>query len=186
MTEDVRLLTYDEIASAFGITRESARQLVIRKRWARKKGNDGKARIEVPEDALEPVATSDSTPTDTSDDTGDDTSHSPSDNPSVVTVLTRHIERIESELSEAKAALAGMTSERDLERIRAAQVDALTAILEIERKRSDETRLERDRWAGMAEASQRQIADMTAKKPDAPMPEEIGFRGIVRRWLKVG
>jgi hypothetical protein len=59
VTEDVRLLTYDEIASTFGITRESARQLVIRKRWGRRKGNDGKARIEVPEDAMK---TSDATP----------------------------------------------------------------------------------------------------------------------------
>lgn len=144
MTEDVRLLTYDEIASAFGITRESARQLVIRKRWARRKGNDGKARIEVPEDALEPNATSDSTPTATSDDAGADTSHTPSDNPSVVTVLTRHIERIESELSEAKAALAGMTNERDLERATSAQVDVLKAVLEAERQRTVELRAERD------------------------------------------
>lgn len=144
MTEDVRLLTYDEIAGAFGITRESARQLVIRKRWARRKGNDGKARIEVPEDALEPTATSDSTSADTSDDTGADTSRTPSDDPSVVTVLTRHIERIESELSEAKAALASMTNERDLERATSAQVDVLKAVLEAERQRTAELRTERD------------------------------------------
>lgn len=144
MTEDVRLLTYDEIASAFGITRESARQLVIRKRWARRKGNDGKARIEVPEDAIEPAGTSDSTSTDTSDDTGGDTPHTPSDDPSVVTVLTRHIERIESELSEAKAALVSMTSERDLERTTSAQVDVLKAVLEAERQRTTELRAERD------------------------------------------
>jgi len=55
---DVRWLTYDEMAQELRITRESARQLTIRKRWPRRKGNDGKARIGVPEDDL----TSDDTP----------------------------------------------------------------------------------------------------------------------------
>lgn len=121
---------------AAAVARESARQLVIRKRWARRKANDGKARIKVPQDALEPAGTSDSTPT--------DTSHTPSEDPSVVTVLTRHIERIESELSEAKAALASMTNERDLERATSAQVDVLKAVLEAERQRTTELRAERD------------------------------------------
>src|SRR4051812_12293979 len=79
VTEDVRLLTYNEIASTFGITRESARQLVIRKRWGRQKGNHGKARIEVPEDAISTCdATSDNPSHDTSDATGADTSQAPS------------------------------------------------------------------------------------------------------------
>ncbi len=41
----VRWMTYDEIAEALSINRESARQLAIRKRWGRRKGNDGKARV---------------------------------------------------------------------------------------------------------------------------------------------
>src|SRR3712207_3441264 len=49
-----RVMTYDELAETFGITRKSAEQLVKRKRWMRRKGNDGKARIVVPEDALPP------------------------------------------------------------------------------------------------------------------------------------
>ncbi len=49
---DVRWLTYSEIAEALGIARESARQLVIRKHWGRRKGNDGCARIAVPKEAL--------------------------------------------------------------------------------------------------------------------------------------
>ena len=47
-----RLMTYDEISETFGITRKSTEQLVKRKRWMRRKGNDGKVRIDVPEDAL--------------------------------------------------------------------------------------------------------------------------------------
>jgi len=59
---DVRWLTYDEMAQELRITRESARQLTIRKRWARRKGNDGKARIGVPEDACTSDDTSPVTP----------------------------------------------------------------------------------------------------------------------------
>lgn len=174
MTEDVRLLTYDEIASTFGITRESARQLVIRKRWVRRKGNDGKARIEVPEDA---ISTSDDPSHDTSEATGSDTSHDPSvstsDDPSFLAttaLLTRHIERLEGELSATKAALEAeriraaelaplkahleaeqrrsleLREERDLERQRASQVDALRAVLEVEQRRASELKAERDQW----------------------------------------
>jgi hypothetical protein len=46
-------LTYEELAAASGIGKESARTLVKRKRWARKKGNDGMARIGVPEELIE-------------------------------------------------------------------------------------------------------------------------------------
>jgi hypothetical protein len=185
VAEDVRPLTYDEIARTFGITRESARQLVIRKRWARRKGNDGKARIEVPEDAID---TSDATPPDpshdTSDATGSDTSVPPSDStsddPSIqatTTVLTRHIDRLEGELSELKVALEAervraaelgplkahleaeqrrtleLREERDLERQRASQVDALKAVLEVEQRRATELKEERDRWQERATAS---------------------------------
>jgi hypothetical protein len=60
-------MTYDEVAEALGIARESARQLVIRKRWGRRKGNDGRARIAVPEVALPiPPAPSDATSVSTS------------------------------------------------------------------------------------------------------------------------
>jgi hypothetical protein len=60
-------MTYDEVAEALGIARESARQLVIRKHWARRKGNDGRARIAVPEEALPiPPAPSDATSVSTS------------------------------------------------------------------------------------------------------------------------
>jgi hypothetical protein len=52
--EPVIWLTYDELAERLGIERESARQHVKRKRWARRPGNDGKVRIGVPEEVLSP------------------------------------------------------------------------------------------------------------------------------------
>src|SRR4051812_35333781 len=48
----VRWLTYEEMGTALGITRESARQLVKRKHWPRQPGNDGLARIGVPEEVF--------------------------------------------------------------------------------------------------------------------------------------
>lgn len=44
-----------------------------------------------------------------------------------------------------------------------AQLEALKEVLELERKRAEELRQERDRWASALEASQRQITDMTNK-----------------------
>lgn len=137
---DVRWLTYDEMAQELGIARESARQLAIRKRWPRQKGNDGRARIGVPEDEFTAR---------TSDDTGPATASSPSlappaDDTTPITVLTRHIERLERELSDMRERV----SDRDSI---AAQLEVLRVILEIERKRSEEFREERDRWASQAE-----------------------------------
>ena len=51
-----RQMTYDALASALGKTPDAARQLVKRKRWRRTIGNDGKARITVPDDELQPDA----------------------------------------------------------------------------------------------------------------------------------
>ena len=48
MSADTLSLTYDELAERLGITLKSAKHLVWRKKWDRTKGNDGKARIQVP------------------------------------------------------------------------------------------------------------------------------------------
>jgi hypothetical protein len=47
-----RSLTYAEIAEALRITPESANRLARRKRWPRVKGNDGRTRVAVPEEAF--------------------------------------------------------------------------------------------------------------------------------------
>jgi predicted RNase H-like nuclease (RuvC/YqgF family) len=49
---DTKLMSYAEIATALAIGGNSARALVRRKRWQRKPGNDGLARIEVPVEYL--------------------------------------------------------------------------------------------------------------------------------------
>ena len=45
-------LTYAEMAEALKIAPASANRLARRKRWPRLKGNDGRTRVAVPDDAL--------------------------------------------------------------------------------------------------------------------------------------
>jgi hypothetical protein len=47
-----RWLSYSKLAEALGISRESAGQLTIRKRWGRRRGNDKRTRVGVPVSAL--------------------------------------------------------------------------------------------------------------------------------------
>jgi hypothetical protein len=142
----VRWMSYDELAAALSINRESARQLAIRKRWGRRKGNDGKARVGVPEDVLRPETGNATRP-----DTGPNTSESTSDHTAVVQVLTRHIERLEQELDTAREKAA----ESDA---LARQVESLKAVLE-------EMRQDRDRWHATATA-----VITRAESPAPPRP----------------
>jgi hypothetical protein len=183
VTDAVRWLTYDEIAAEWNIERESARQLAIRKRWARQRGNDNKARVGVPEEEFE-ARTAEATPQGPSDATADQPSHDTGGDTSVIQVLTRHISRLEAELDtlkeERKAErerLEGRaealeskisTLEQDLaaERLITVQVDGLKAMLETAQQRGDELKAERDKWASALEASQRQITHLTEKQAE--------------------
>ena len=48
-----RWLSYDDMASALGITPDSARRLATRHKWPRRMGNDGRALVAVPEERLQ-------------------------------------------------------------------------------------------------------------------------------------
>ena len=50
--EAIRWVSYEQLAGTFGISVESARRLCSRQRWRRTLGNDGRARIAVPEAEL--------------------------------------------------------------------------------------------------------------------------------------
>jgi hypothetical protein len=50
--DDVRWLSYEEAADALAITLDSAPVISRRKRWPRRKGNDRKTRIGVPESLI--------------------------------------------------------------------------------------------------------------------------------------
>src|SRR5215216_1033332 len=151
---ETRWLSYDDLAKALGITPDSARRLVARKRWPRKPGNDGRALIAVPVERLlqqsspvSPDALPDDSPPvspDVAPDTGEDITP-------VVRVLSQHIERLEKELEAAWAELSEERARAAALAAQAAQVDALNAILEIERRRVDDLKAEREQWAAQAE-----------------------------------
>jgi hypothetical protein len=146
---DVRWMTYDEMAEAMGITPDSARRLVARRKWARRQGNDGRARVGVPAERI-PDSPPDALPDVDEDDSQDDTPDSRDDITPVLKVLTQHIERIEKELDAVK-------NERDVERRRAAELALQAAQVDTLKSVIDDLKAERDRWASAAEASQQQL-----------------------------
>jgi hypothetical protein len=194
VSDAVRWLTYDEIASELNIERESARQLAIRKRWARQRGNDGKARVGVPEDELQ-ARTGDSTSAPMADTPSDDTANEPS----VIQVLTRHISRLERELETVKEehkaerdrleGRAGAleekvtTLEQDLaaERLRAAQLEALKDVITVERRRADEQQQRGNEWKGMAE-ERKEAADRLAAQNEQLLAAQ---QAKPRRWWQL-
>jgi len=58
MPDPVRIMTYDEIATERRISVTSARRFVLRHRWAKVPGNDGRVRVSVPVTAAVALPTS--------------------------------------------------------------------------------------------------------------------------------
>jgi len=55
-------LTYDDAASRLGILPDSVRRRAAARKWPRRLGNDGRARVRIPDDALPPDVGGDVTP----------------------------------------------------------------------------------------------------------------------------
>jgi hypothetical protein len=91
-------LTYAEIAEALKITPESANRLARRRRWTRTKGNDGRTRVAVPDEAL---VRADSPQVSPSDSPLASPGDNPLDNP-----VHAQIARLEGELAGMREALA--------------------------------------------------------------------------------
>lgn len=159
---DTRSLSYDELADLLGIERESARHLVFRRRWRRTKGNDGKARVEVPLEMIPTPKPDTPTGQDPLSPTGP-TTDTPTGLPTGAdAIFTRHIERLETMLADAQAKLTLAEADRDAARgeardaVRAreaieAQVAVLNAALDIDRKRAEDALADRDAWRQQAE-----------------------------------
>src|SRR5215217_121985 len=128
-----RWLTYEEVAAAFHIGKESARTLVKRKRWPRRLGNDSLARIGVPEELIEARVVPRVVP--------------PGD-PPVIAFLHARVAELTEELRQSHAALVTASE-------RAARVEGLEALLELERKRVEEVReterLRVEEWKAVAD-----------------------------------
>jgi hypothetical protein len=154
-----RALSYDEIAHELGIEVASARRLVHRKRWAKTRGNDGHAIVQVPAEFFERRDRPSDRPDDEPNDRHND---SPSDSP-ISDVLTRlaaaqgELVEMARRLGVAEGELEVLRPERERAERLAAEaaavpalrdtVAALKAALESERGRVGELRAERDRLA---------------------------------------
>lgn len=152
---ETRSLTYHEIAAMHGIGVASARNLVRRKGWHKAPGNDGKARIRVPLDA---VPTDTARPGDAPSDAGreviSDAGHDAAAHATAITTLARQITRLEAEADRLRAELDALRVVADAARQEGAaaatarqalamQVEALTATLAAMTG-------ERDRWQAAA------------------------------------
>ena len=156
---DTVWLTYDELAERLGIGRESARRLVLRKHWAKRKGNDGKARIGVPSEVMSrdgprqdprPATGQDPRPA-----TGQDARHDTGNVAPHVTgqaqpdfILQAKVRELEIAIDGLKALVAEANKRADEATRRADQADG----------RAAELREERDRWVRAAEAGAQQVS----------------------------
>jgi hypothetical protein len=166
---DERLMTYPELGEFLGRSEEAARQLAKRRRWRRIISNeDGRARVAVPVEFLEAPRPPVEPRTEDEPDTGQPEDDHP-DALSMVVLLREQIERLDRDLAAARTAL-------DEERIRAAQVDVLKAVLESERarledaraaetRRVEDMRADRDRWQAKADEALAALLERTAVDP---------------------
>lgn len=150
-----RLMTYAELAEFLGKSEEAARQFAKRRRWRRSISNDdGKARVSVPVEFLEMPRP----PVDPRPEEEPDAEQPPVDHPDTLEVLAM----LRSRIAELEGELSGARTALDVERVRAAQVDVLQAMLAAERtrvedikaseaRRIEDLQAERDRWMAQAE-----------------------------------
>lgn len=150
---ETKLLSYADLAEALGITPASAKRLAQRRRWPKQPGNDGRARVIVPVERLErrQVVAGDVTDDDAGDAAGDDADDDLGVTAIVVGALSRHVERLEKEIEALKGERdAALSHAADRDRL-AVQLDALNAVLTVERERFADVKSERDRLRNEAE-----------------------------------
>src|SRR3954471_6663519 len=135
-------MTYEELAQRLRISVPSARRLVLRRRWRKGRGNDGKSIVQVPEEFLQ--RREDSRADDASDDVLIDagTDHAAGTEPAGMADLMARLTAAQDQLVEM-ARRQGASE---------AEANALKAQVE-------EARTERDAWRRQAEEAMRQLAE---------------------------
>jgi uncharacterized small protein (DUF1192 family) len=128
---DGQWTTYNEAAVRLGISSDAVRRRAARGRWARTRGNDGLARIQVPDDVSTPRR----------GDVQGDTA-------ALVSSLEAHIATLKTEIERLTAELAGERAGRQ------GEVELLKGQLVTERERGDRVTAE---LAGERAAHQEQL-----------------------------
>lgn len=157
-------LSYEELADRLGINLTSARRLVLRRRWSKLRGNDGKAIIQVPEDFLQ-----------SRDDARDD-SHDDGATDDAVTVAPPDPAAVA--LTDAMARLAA-AQDRIVELVE--KLGWSEASLAAHCVWLEELRAERDRWAEMVAAQQRESAAISERQ-QAERAQVEELRAERDRW----
>ena len=134
-------LTYSELAERLGITGDSARNLVRRRQWTRKPGNDGTQRIGVPKEYLDERDMEEALPSPTE----------PPIDPPIVAAIVPPIE-VETE----GATVAALE----------AHIETLKEIVHRERGRGDIERDRADAERVRAEAERARADELAAKVED--------------------
>src|SRR4051812_8249429 len=134
---DVEWLTIDEAAARLGISRESVRRTALRKRWAKRPGNDGRVRLGVP---VERLPSAPAVGQGTGQTVGPDTGSTVGQPDARVAILLAEIEGLKQLVAEAgKRADAAERRADEIRQDREVQVAALNALLV-------ELRQDRDHW----------------------------------------
>jgi DNA repair exonuclease SbcCD ATPase subunit len=183
MSQLSRSLTYEELARELRIKPNSARQLVNRKRWMKRRGNDGRLRVDVPVEALceAPQEALQEALHGASDVALHVAPHVAPREAPAIELLTRHVERLETALDAANARIGTLEQERDAERQRASDRDALVTQLNAEKRRADELQADRDRCHAHIERQEGEIAELRVKasERDALAVQIEALRGVV-------
>jgi DNA primase len=95
-------LSYREAAERLGVSAENVRHRAIRGRWPRTRGNDGKAKIQLPEQGPNPVRT----PGERPKQPGVRTPSEQGANPQTIKALEAHVATLLSQLAATEARLA--------------------------------------------------------------------------------
>ena len=185
MSADTLSLTYDELAERLGITSKSAKHLVWRKKWDRTKGNDGKARIQVPTCELpqggtaQPAAQAPDLPDTQPPAQGPigGTAQSLAQSPTPSDDRSERIAELVAELASVRASLDGEREHReevtqmreadlaaaetrrlgDLERAADRHATELASVRQLLQDRLGDLEGDRDRWVAEAERLREQL-----------------------------
>ncbi len=162
--------TYGELAARLGTSTGAARVRAQRRRWKRQVGNDGLARVFVPEDEeLCPARAPHVRP------------HEPPDVPRTYT----HEAELLKRLGELQAELAALAQRLATAEGRAgaaeAQAEGLRAVLEAERRQADVLRAERDQ---ALERISRHVADLARAEHDRDRAAEALAAHLVLPWWR--
>lgn len=142
-------LTYEQAAERLNVSPEAVRQKAIRGRWQRTKGNDGKARVRLPDGCTDGVRTASERVSRRAVRTASERVAAER----LISALEGHVETLKSELTAERARTKKALADVEVERERAEKAVAdYMRLAEEYQRRTDELAAERARpwWKRLA------------------------------------